>query len=235
MATKANGKISVVIVDAQELVRMGIKAGLSDNEQIVVIAEGKTKEDAIRLVNECCPDVLLLGLNVFFRPGMVGGPLAVCDMLKRLVKITPTRILVLSRYDHKGLVQCVLRAGAGGFMLKDEAMESREELAQAIIKIARKGHLPLSSALYEKLYPNSAGVEEIPQLTKRKIEIMQAMADNPQFTPVQVADLLGIAESTLRNNLSAISRALDTPSTNGAMIECLRLGLVQITQERIVY
>ncbi len=233
MAIKANEQISVVIVDAQELVRMGIKAGLSDSGQIVVIAEGETEEDVGRLVKEQRPDVLLLGLNVFTKPGIPGGPLAVCDMLKRLVKVTPTRILALSRYDHKGLVQCVLRAGAGGFMLKDEALESREELIQAVIKIARKGRLPLSGTLYEKMYPNSAVIEEVPQLTQRKIEIMQAMADNPQFTPAQVADLLGIAESTLRNNLSAISRALDTPNTNGAMIECLRLGLVQITRERI--
>ncbi|HRW99738.1 MAG TPA: winged helix-turn-helix transcriptional regulator, partial [Cyclobacteriaceae bacterium] len=68
------------------------------------------------------------------------------------------------------------------------------------------------------------------RLTKRRIEIMQAIADNPHLTLAQVADLLGIAESTLRNNLSAISRTLDTPNVNGAMVECLRMGLIQINQ-----
>ena len=229
MVTSTNKKIRVVIVDAQELVRIGIKAGLAANGQISIVAEGTTEANAIRLVNECCPDVLLLGLNVFAEMRSLNGPLAICDTIKRLVKSANTHILVLSRYDHKGLVQCILRAGAGGFMLKDEALDSCEELAQAIIKIARKGRLPLSSALYKKLYPYGTDVEEVPQLTKRKIEIMQALADNPQFTAAQVADVLGIAESTLRNNLSAVSRALGTPNTNGAMIECLRLGLVQIT------
>ena len=230
MVTSTNKKTHVVIVDAQELVRMGIKAGLAANGHIAIVAEGTTEADAIRLVNEYCPDVLLLGLNVFAETRPLNGPLAVCDTIKRLVKTANTHILVLSRYDHKGLVQCILRAGASGFMLKDEALDSCDELAQAIIKIARRGRLPLSSALYEKLHPYGLDVEDIPQLTKRKIEIMQAMADNPQLTLTQVADLLGIAESTLRNNLSAISRALDTPNANGAMIECLRLGLVRITQ-----
>ena len=232
MVTNENGKIRVAIVDAQELVRIGIKAGLAANDRIAVVAEGTTETDAIRLVNKHCPDVLLLGLNAFAeqRTPNGNGPLAACEMIKRLVKTTNTHILALSRHDHKGLVQCLLRAGASGFMLKDEAMNSRDELAQAIITIARRGRLPLSGTIYEKLYPYGLDVEYIPQLTKRKIEIMQAIADNPQMTLAQVADLLGIAESTLRNNLSAISRALDTPNVNGAMIECLRIGLIQITR-----
>ncbi len=231
MIANTNKKISVVIVDAQELVRIGIKAGLAANDRIAIIAEGTTETDAIRLVNAHCPDVLLLGLNAFAEQRVPNGngPLAACETIKRLVKTTNTHILALSRHDHKGLVQCLLRAGASGFMLKDEAMNSSEELAQAIIKIARRGRLPLSNALYEKLYPYGLGVEDIPQLTNRKIEIMQAIADNPQLTLAQVANLLGIAESTLRNNLSSISRALDTPNANGAMIECLRLGFVRIS------
>ncbi len=59
--------------------------------------------------------------------------------------------------------------------------------------------------------------------------MMQAIADNPHLTLAEVAKkLLGIAESTLRNNLSAISRTLETPSVSGSMIECVRLGVVKI-------
>jgi hypothetical protein len=52
------------------------------------------------------------------------------------------------------------------------------------------------------------GIEVVSQLTKRRIEIMQAIADNPQLTLAHVAGLLGIAESTLRNNLSFYSCSL---------------------------
>ncbi len=230
MAIGTNKKIRVVVVDEQELVRMGIKAGLATKNRIVIVAEGTTETDAIRLVNEYCPDVILLGLNGFTGQSPLSGYLTTCEMIKRVNKTANTHFLVLSRHDNRGLVQCMLRAGASGFLQKYEAMNSCEELAQAIIKIAQKGKLPLSSILYEKLHPYGLDVENIPQLTERKIEIMQAMADNPRLTLTQIAGLLGIAESTLRNNLSAISRSLDTPNANGAMIECLRLGLIQIGQ-----
>lgn len=127
----------------------------------------------IRLACEHHPDVVLLGLNTIIseKPSSMG--LFACDTIRGLVQTCQTNILVLCRHAHRVLVRAVIRAGASGFMLKDDAMNSCAALAQ-------------------------------------------------------VADLLSIAESTLRNNLSAISRALDTPNANGAMIECLRLGLVQI-------
>ena len=208
--------------------RVGVRTALENDDQIEIAAEGATETDALRLTSEHHPDVLLFGLNTVTSQRSCNSTLPACDTIRSLVKIGETNVLVLSRHAHKGLVRALLYAGASGFMLKDEAMNSCAILAQAIMQIARKRKLPLSPALYEKLYLYRLEVEDIPQLTKRRIEIMQTIADNPQLTLAQVADLLGIAESTLRNNLSAISRALDTPNVNGAMIECLRLGLVQI-------
>lgn len=225
---KTSRKIRVVIIDNQEVARVGVRAALENDDEIEIVAEGVTEADALRLACEHHPDVVLLGLNTITseRPSSMG--LSACDTIRGLVKTCQTNILVLCRHAHKVLVQAVIRAGASGFMLKDDAMNSCAALAQAIVDIARKGKLLLSPALHEKLYPHRLAPEDIPQLTERRIQIMQTIADNPQLTLAQVADLLSIAESTLRNNLSAISRALDTPNANGAMIECLRLGLVQI-------
>jgi DNA-binding NarL/FixJ family response regulator len=155
--------------------------------------------------------------------------LSAFNAIRRLVKNDQTNDLALSRHGQKGLVRAMLHAGASGFMLKDEAMNSCEALAQAVVDIFRKRKLPMSHSLYEKPFLPGPEIDDVPRLTKRRIEIMQAIADNPHLTLAQVADLLGIAESTLRNNLSAISRTLDTPNANGAMIECLRLGLVRIS------
>lgn len=225
---KTSRKIRVVIIDNQEVARVGVRAALENDDEIEIVAEGVTEADALRLACEHHPDVVLLGLNTITseRPSSMG--LSACDTIRGLVKTCQTNILVLCRHAHKVLVQAVIRAGASGFMLKDDAMNSCAALAQAIVDIAQKGKMLLSPALHEKLYPYGLALEDIPQLTERRIQIMQTIADNPQLTLAQVADLLSIAESTLRNNLSAISRALDTPNANGAMIECLRLGLVQI-------
>lgn len=230
MAMKTSRKIRVVLIDDQEVARIGVRAALENDGQIEIVAEGATEAATLQLVREHQPDVLLLGLNTITSEKPSGVVLSACNTIRGLVQTCQTNILVLCRYAHKVLVRAVIRAGASGFMLKDEAMNSCAALAQAILDIARKGKLLLSPALQEKLYPYGLAIEDIPQLTERRIQIMQTIADNPQLTLAQVAGLLNIAESTMRNNLSAISRALDTPNANGAMIECLRLGLVQISQ-----
>lgn len=222
--------ISVVIVDAQEVVRLGIRAALKEYEQIAIVGEGVGEVDALQLAEELQPDITLLGLNTYTSAGQrpFASALSLCSTIRNLVYNGKTRVLVLSRYAHKGVVLSMLQAGASGLVLRDEAMGSSLVLAQAIIETARRRKLSLSATLYEIMYYSELGLEEVPQLTRRRIEIMQTIADNPRLTLTQVANHLGIAESTLRNNLSAISRALDTPNLNGAMIECLRLGLVRL-------
>lgn len=221
-------KIGVVVIDNQEVVRIGVKAALERNGRIEIIGEGETEADALRLANTHHPAVLLLGLNTTNKTKLTLTSPSAFDTIYRLVKDSQTKVLVLSRQGQKSLVHAILHAGASGFMLKDEAMSCGKTLALAVIDIARKQKLPISHSLYEKLHLSGSEINDIPRLTKRRIEIMQAIADNPQLTLIQIAQLLGIAESTLRNNLSAISRTLDTPNVNGAMIECLRLGLVQV-------
>lgn len=229
MVTTANGKIRVVVIDDQEIVRIGVRAALENNSHIEIVAEGTTQAQAIKLTRRHRPDVVLLGFNLLTNEKPASIILSTCDTIRRLAQTSRTNILVLCRYAHKVLVQAVIHAGARGFMLKDEAMNSCAALAQAIIDIARNRKLLLSPALQEELYAYSlAETEEAPLLTKRRIAYMQAIADNPHLTIAQVAALLGIAESTLRNNLSAVFHTLDTPNLNGALVECLRLGLVQI-------
>ena len=225
-----NKRVTVVIVDDLEVVRIGVRAGLENSERIAVVAEGSSEADAVRLAGEYRPDVLLFGLsNGNGKCQAAPYTLPACDTIKHLAQAYSISVLVLSRHDHKGLVRTLLDAGASGFLRRDEALASTEELVKIILTLATRGRLTLSRAVYEKLQPYGIEVGDVPRLTERKIEIMQTIADNPQLTIPQVAELLGIAESTLRNNLSTIFRALDAPGLNGAMIECLRLGLVQIS------
>ena len=202
----------------------------TDDERIAVVAEGSSEADAVRLAGEYRPDVLLFSLsNGNGKSQAAPHSLPACDTIKHLAQAYSISVLVVSRHDHKGLVRALLDAGASGFLRRDEALASSDELVKIILTLATRGRLTLSRAVYEKLQPYGIEIRDVTRLTERKIEIMQTIADNPQLTTPQVADLLGIAESTLRNNLSTIFRALDMPGLNGAMIECLRLGLVQIS------
>lgn len=223
-------KIRIVVIDSQEIVRMGIRNALATHEQTEIVAEGATEIDARHLVCKHRPDVLLYGLNTVANQQPCSIALSTRDLIRELLQICDTHVLVLCRYAHQVLIRAVVRAGANGFMLKEEALVSCSRLVEAVVTMVRKGKRPFLPALsHQNLYLQGMELDEIPNLTKRRIEIMQAIADNPQLTLTQVAELLGIAESTLRNNLSAISRALNTPNINGAMIECLRLGVVRIS------
>jgi len=193
-----------------------------------IISTGVTEDDALHLTKLHKPDVVLLGLNIPHNSVLPARNLTVLETIDHLVKVERTNVLVLSRLEQRGLLHSVLQAGAGGFMLKDEALNSSEVLAQAIESLAWKKNLPLSMVLQDKLFLYEPEVEEMPRLTKRRIKMMQTIADNPHLSVAQIAELLGIAESTLRNNLSAISRTLATSSLSGALIECLRLGVIKI-------
>ena len=124
MVMKASRKIRVVIIDDQEVARIGVRAALENDGQIEIVAEGATEANALRLTNEHQPDVLLLGLNTVSGQRPSNSVLSACDTIRYLVINGQTSILVLSRHTHKGLVRSVLHAGASGFMSKDEAMDS---------------------------------------------------------------------------------------------------------------
>lgn len=145
----ASRTIRVVVVDDQELFRIGVRGGLGTNGRVEIVAEGATEVDALRLTNAHHPDVVLLGLNTLDHPGPSSRNLSVFDTIRRLVKVGQTNVLVLSRAVEKGVIHSLLQAGASGFMLKDEAMNSCEVLEKAIESLAGKRKLPLTPSLYK--------------------------------------------------------------------------------------
>jgi DNA-binding NarL/FixJ family response regulator len=226
---KDRRQIKLAIIEAQEIVRLGLRQALRNNEQIRLVVEGDSHIELLPIVQKYQPDVLLLSINAPFQLKPANQFLLLCAYIEHVAQKTETRVLVLSRYTHKGLIRTLLGAGAGGFRQRDEALACRQGLLKAIIELGRYGRLPIHTTLYEKFYGYDLGHDNVPRLTARKIQIMQTIADNPKISLPQIASHLGIAESTLRNNLSAVNRALNTQNLNGSMIECLRLGLVQIS------
>jgi len=224
-----NERVTVAIAEDLEIVRLGIRIALENRKSIAVVAEGASGDDAIRLAEQYRPDVLLLGLNGESGKSHPLSPaLPARSIIQQVARNYKISVLIVSRHDHIGLVRTFLDAGASGFLRWDEALSSTDELIKAILALTSQGRMTLSRTAFEKLQPHGLKIADIPGLTERKIEIMQTVVDNSQATIPEIASLLGIAESTLRNNLSGIFRTLGVPNLCGAVLECLRLGLVDI-------
>ena len=124
--------IRVVIVDDHPAVREGLRALLSNQEDIEVSAEASNGHDALQSVRAVCPSVVLMDVSM---PGWTGAMTT-----RRILEACPgTRIIAVSRYDDPGVVRSMLDAGAAGYVLKQHAPR---ELIDAIRAVAEGRPVP---------------------------------------------------------------------------------------------
>lgn len=118
-------KIRVVIADDHTIMRVGIRNILSRSKEIAVIGEASNGAEAIALVKELAPDVLVLDMEMPIMDGV--------EVARRLqASSSPVRILVLSAYDDRQYILEMLNMGAAGYLIKDEAPEVIVDAVQAI-------------------------------------------------------------------------------------------------------
>lgn len=118
--------IRVVIADDHAIMRVGIRNILSRSNKICVIGEASNGAEAIQLVSELDPDVLILDMEMPVMDGV--------EVAHRLHTIhAPVRILVLSAYDDRQYILEMLNMGAAGYLIKDEAPEIIVDAVQGIV------------------------------------------------------------------------------------------------------
>jgi len=214
-------KISVVIADDHPIVRNGIKNELSHHEDIVVIGEAVNGDESLQQALRLQPDVLLLDINM---PGLRAIEV-VRELRKREGK---TKVLILSAYGDLEYILAMLKAGANGYMLKDEEPST---IADGITKISR-GETWLSADVATKLVFNSVrngkgiGTSE---LTAREKEVLRLIAKG--FDNLKIADSLSISEGTVKNHVSNIYNKIGANSRAEAVAWAWQNGLVKSEEE----
>jgi NarL family two-component system response regulator LiaR len=214
--------ITAVIVDDHPVVRAGTRAALETAEDITVVAEGACGADALRLVSEWRPDVLVLDLNL---PDMSG-----LEVTRRLrERDAQTAVLVLTVHNDNQTVLGLLESGATGYVLKDEALET---LASAV-RAAARGESWLSPAVACQVVRRA--IERLPPalqspvlpLTPREIEVLCLLAQG--LDNAAIAQQLVVTRRTVQNHVSNIYGKLGVASRTEAALCAIRHGLGQIS------
>lgn len=211
--------IKVVICDDQEVVCQGLKAILGTAENLKVIAVANNGLEALDLIAEKTPDVILMDLKM----PVMNGIQATKEIKEKFPEV---RVLVLTTYDADAWLFDAIRNGADGYLLKDT---SREDLIQAIEEIAA-GETPVDAKVAGKLF-NELSSHALPadtnlgeNLTEREREVLKHIAQG--MSNAEIAQALFLSDGTVRNYVSSILEKLEVEDRTKAAVMALRFGLV---------
>ena len=214
-----NERITVIIVDDHEIVRKGIRAYLDSTTEFRVVAETSSGREAIGLVTELVPDVVLMDLIM---PDMDG-----IKTTREIKKISPrTQIVVLTSFHEDVHIFPALKAGANSYILKDVTMD---ELADALQRAARH-EVTFHTLVAERILRNIRGEDSaegllFAELTDRELDVLKLIA-NAQ-TNSEIAGLLSISESTVKGYVSNILSKLHLGDRTHAAVYAWQKGLMQ--------
>jgi DNA-binding NarL/FixJ family response regulator len=200
--------IRVLIVDDHPVVREGLRALLARFPDCEVVAEAATAEEAVAAAERVRPDLALVDLRL----GAGSGG----DGVAAVRRLGPLPCVILSAFrDEAGFLDAVA-AGARGYVLKGS---SPEDLHRAV-RDAAAGGMPVDPSLAPLLTRRDA------TLSPREREVLQQLAEG--LANKEVAERLGMAESTVKTHLESIYRKLEVYDRTAAVTEGLRRGLVRL-------
>jgi DNA-binding NarL/FixJ family response regulator len=215
--------ISVMLVDDQGFFREGLRAVLSVQKGIRVVAEAANGREAVACAKQFEPRVILMDLRM---PVMTG-----VEATRKIREISPaSQVIVLTTFDDDEQVFDALRAGALGYLLKD-APPAR--LVEAICAAARgESFLQPSIAAkvlaeFNRLSPRRPTAESPwppEKLSSREVEVLQQLAEGKSNKEIGAA--LNLAEGTVKNHLSNVFGKLGVLDRTQAALLARERGLI---------
>jgi DNA-binding NarL/FixJ family response regulator len=213
--------IEVFLADDHQIFRQGLRTMLEKSGQVKVVGEAGDGQEAVRRVEELRPDVAILDVAM---PGLEG-----IDVAKRLTKSCPdTKILMLSMHADRFYATEALKAGALGYLLKEESFD---QLLAAITAVSKKKiflspalEVPVMEDFVKLARQGSQKSKDL--LTNREREILKLVAEG--MTNQEVANLLCISSSTVDTHRKKIMAKLDIHSVAGLVKYAIRHKIVSI-------
>jgi two-component system NarL family response regulator len=204
-------RIRVLVVDDHFVVRMGLRAVIDAEPDMVVVAEANGGETAVQLFREHNPDITLMDLRMPLTSGV--------EATRAIREDSPdARVIVLTTYDGDEDIFRALNAGARAYLLKDV---SREELLD-VIRGVHAGQRRIPPAIGARL------AESMPrsELTKRELEVLGLVVRG--LSNRKIGDALSITEGTVKIHMNNILSKMGVEDRTQAATTAVRRGIIHL-------
>ena len=202
-----------MLVDDHAVVRMGFRLLIDSAQDMRVVAEAASGEDAVRVVEEARPDVVVMDISM---PG-IGG----LEALRRILAKAPeARVLVLSAHEDAMHARRTLKAGAAGYLTKRSAAEA---LIEAIRQVCQ-GESFLEPRLSEQLAGSSRTPEPLDTLSEKEFKVFIALASGQSVQ--EIATVMSLSPSTVGTHLYTIKQKLGAANSAELALIAMRAGLL---------
>lgn len=211
--------IRLLVADDQAMVRSGLRMILEAENDLVVVAEARDGEEAVRAAAMERPDVVLMDVRM---PTMDG-----IEATRRITAAdVEARVVILTTFDVDDYVYAALRAGASGFLLKDAPADD----LVAAVRVVAEGDALIAPSVTKRLIaefasrPEVDGVEGLDELTDREIEVLRLVAQGKSNG--EIAGELFVSETTVKTHVSHVLTKLGLRDRVQAVVVAYESGLV---------
>jgi DNA-binding NarL/FixJ family response regulator len=205
-------KIRLLMIDDHPIVRLGLGALLSLQDDINVVGTATSGSEALSMLENLPVDIILIDLRM---PGLSGT-----ETLLKIQTVAPNaRSVVLSSFEYNEEIHEAMKAGAQGYVHKEAPAESIMEA----IRMVHRGKRAFPQRILDKF----SNQEMTAGLSTRERQVLELVAKG--LTNKEVANALGLSQFTVRNHLQRITEKLDASDRTEAIFIAIQTGLITVS------